>query len=798
MEPIRVFRFWATFFFVALFSFEALLFADENRWAFPERPSSWARNTKGFSVDQTTLDGKSVFRLIHRASTDWAISLPESIKTEPGQIFKLTAEIKNVGKSPCQISVVLYDSEKESLAWVYGATNVAPSSEFQLVESTFIVPEDVATIVPRVVGSGDSEVCLASYSIERIGAIELFEGSGTISAENDCVRVDFDKSSASFSILDRRTGRTWTQRTAGRAQFVQNAEPVENGARFKLIDARTLVSYVAEVRLEPDAPELVVKLIAPPETPLTSGIEYPYPFQSIPTDRVVLPVNEGVSFPATEEAYKVDESYTFGGHGLCMAFWAIVDDKLDASQSSGLMGIIETPDDTEIETKLRKLESDGDATQTLAIGHRWLGSMRKFAYDKRLRIVAIESGGYVAACGRYREYAKQIGLYVPFDEKIRRNPNLARGVDLLVGAANIWNWDGMGTETVPKLREIGFDHILWSKGGSPEEIEALNEIDGVLTSRYDIYQDVMNPARYDELPGGHADWVDKAWPKDLVWDSPDGHWTRGWEVDPKEKGKPRIPCGVLCDSKAIPYAESRIDEELKKKPYRARFLDTTVASPWRECWNPDHPMTRTECKKARMELLGLLGSRFDLVCGSETGIDASVPYCDFYEGMTSIGPYRCPESGRYIEKIWDEVPDDVEKYQFGEKYRLPLFELVYHGCVVSYWYWGDHNNKFPKLWRKRDLFNALYGTPPMYGFTDDFFEANRERFAESYKIAEPVSRLTGRVAMTDHQILTEDRSVQKTVFANGVEVVVNFGNVDYVCDDGVVVPPESSRVIEER
>ena len=82
----------------------------------------------------------------------------------------------------------------------------------------------------------------------------------------------------------------------------------------------------------------------------------------------------------------------------------------------------------------------------------------------------------------------------------------------------------------------------------------------------------------------------------------------------------------------------------------------------------------------------------------------------------SVAPYRVPDSGRNIAKIWDEVPDKVAKYQVGERYRLPLWELVYHDCVCAHWYWGDYNNKLPKLWRKRDLFNALYGTVGMFMF----------------------------------------------------------------------------------
>ena len=55
----------------------------------------------------------------------------------------------------------------------------------------------------------------------------------------------------------------------------------------------------------------------------------------------------------------------------------------------------------------------------------------------------------------------------------------------------------------------------------------------------------------------------------------------------------------------------------------------------------------------------------------------------------------------------------------GHFYRIPLWELVYHDCVVAQWYWGDYNNKAPEVWPRRDLFNTLYATPPMFMFDKD-------------------------------------------------------------------------------
>src|SRR5208283_991130 len=99
----------------------------------------------------------------------------------------------------------------------------------------------------------------------------------------------------------------------------------------------------------------------------------------------------------------------------------------------------------------------------------------------------------------------------------------------------------------------------------------------------------------------------------------------------------------------------------------------------------------------------------------------------------SLGPYRVDDAGRAMQRIVEKVPPQIEKFQTGPYYRLPLWELVYHDCVVAQWYWGDYNNKLPAVWDRRDLYNALYGTPPMFMFTRGYWETHRDRFVKSYQ-----------------------------------------------------------------
>ena len=65
------------------------------------------------------------------------------------------------------------------------------------------------------------------------------------------------------------------------------------------------------------------------------------------------------------------------------------------------------------------------------------------------------------------------------------------------------------------MKSLGIERILWSNRSTPEQIQRLNDM-GVLTSRYDIYQDLMDPANFPKLGFQHPDWTSEGWPNDIV------------------------------------------------------------------------------------------------------------------------------------------------------------------------------------------------------------------------------------------------------------------------------------------
>jgi len=153
---------------------------------------------------------------------------------------------------------------------------------------------------------------------------------------------------------------------------------------------------------------------------LRSPLKYPHPFVSEPKDYLVVPMNEGISYPVEDSSINPMRLIAYRWHGICMAFWGVTDG------AQGHMAILETADDAAI--RINRIDG------RLGVAPEWDGQKGQFGYARRLRYVFFDSGGHVAMAKRYRAYAKQTGIFKSLSEKRWANPN----VDLLIGAVNVW------------------------------------------------------------------------------------------------------------------------------------------------------------------------------------------------------------------------------------------------------------------------------------------------------------------------------------------------------------------------
>ncbi len=398
-------------------------------------------------------------------------------------------------------------------------------------------------------------------------------------------------------------------------------------------------------------------------------------------------------------------------------------------------------------------------------------TMQTFAYPRRLRYIFVANGGYVALCKRYRAYAQRNGFLVTLEEKAKRKPN----VRLLAGAPNVW---GGNPQVAKEAKSAGIDRLLingvWAKAAM-EEVKSL----GYLNSRYDNYEDLYTCCPQHDPPynmGTIADCVLRS----------DGNRQVGWETwDKKHIAHKR--CSLL----QLDVARQYILDQLKRHPHNAWFLDVTTATGLIECYDPNHPHDRTKDREAKRKLAKFV-SDLGLVLGGEHGRWWGVDIYDYWEGMMSHNPFFTWPAGhlRPPEKR-EEIGERYLTWGLGHQRRVPLWELVFHDCVVSYWYWGDSTDFLhrvaPDLTDKKDAFNILYGTPPMFwvnrlGFSWSDLEM-RKRLLQSYRFVCKLHEQIAFAEMLSHEWLTPDRHVQRTLFATKpsvTEVIVNFGEQPFI------------------
>ena len=354
-----------------------------------------------------------------------------------------------------------------------------------------------------------------------VSLLALFAAEGAIPATD--IATTFENGQligcvggTGFEVTDRRTGRTWRP-VGGRSPEVEEiARTVDDDGtvRMTYVNSKSRMHWRAAYRVEKEVPEVVVTVEG--EGEMAKSLSYPAAFATEKGDRLVVPMNEGISYPVDEPGEIPGRLIAYGGHGICMAFFGVQDDATGA----GWMAILETPDDASMIARRDK------STGLWTLGPSWEDQKKRFGYARRVRYIFFDKGGYVAMCKRYRAYAKGIGLFKPFSEKAKERPL----VDRLLGAANVWCWEKDKLAVVSNLVEAGIDRFLWSGGGTPEEVSAMAAMPKVLVGRYDCYQDVYYPDQLKKL-GRKSGCNTEAWPHDIVWNSVDSNdWRHAWGV----------------------------------------------------------------------------------------------------------------------------------------------------------------------------------------------------------------------------------------------------------------------------
>ncbi len=558
--------------------------------------------------------------------------------------------------------------------------------------------------------------------------------------------------------------------------------------------------------------------------PMSRPVAWPPAILHDQQDHVVLPIGTGTIWPVElpqgeDPKYFSMKTSMFWSRNLTLGFWTVLRgetwlDLIPEDASDAALSALRNP--------------HGD----LYCDFYWCPEKGQWGYERVMRLIIGSSGGLTAACKAYREYRKPFGFGRTLLEKAQQAPQIHK----MAGAANVWLWHdryedlmyerttekidvdntAMVTRVAADLKKAGCDRILWGIFFCKDapKVKDLRQYDWLVT-KYDNYTDVMPPDLQKVIPAHRVENCDyterrnKNWPNDILIDSK-GKLAPCWAlygIDGKKYNQ-----NAMCPRQAEKDIRAEVPMLAKKWGYNAWFIDV-MGGGLRECFSKDHPMTRRESRKYQLNNFSAL-LECGLISGTEEGVECFLPGLCYTEGKMSVFPYRIDpfmcwrwKSRSFIDP---EKSDYLDRYMLNPIYRVPMWELVWHECSVNYWYWGDASNNVPNRLKRRDLFNALYGTPPLYSFkasdwnrvisdvndtkkpeqtnTRGQAQTLRELVIDSWRRATPVARKTAFVEMKAFLWLDQNRKVQRTIFADGTIVTANFSDKP-VTVEKTVIPP---------
>ena len=157
-----------------------------------------------------------------------------------------------------------------------------------------------------------------------------------------------------------------------------------------------------------------------------------------------------------------------------------------------------------------------------------------------------------------------------------------------------------------------------------------------------------------------------------------------------------------------------------------------------------------------------------------------------------LGAYYPPQAPAIFFK---QVPMKPEyRRAFADpRFRLPLYQVVFHDSVVTTHQWGSGSLKFSDEDHARELLELLYDVPPLYHLNSAAWKRQGELIKRHYAFFSPLHRETALMAMRDFEWLTADRRGQRTRFGDKVERVANFGNEAFEYE-GTKIPAHAIAV----
>lgn len=423
------------------------------------------------------------------------------------------------------------------------------------------------------------------------------------------------------------------------------------------------------------------------------------------------------------------------------------------------------------------------------VGVRFELSLGSMEYKRVIQYVFNNDCDYNDMCKTYRSYVREQGKLRTLNEKAAKIPS----VDKLIGCSFVHT----GIKTSVKENSDFFDpeapdinNHLTTFAEREKEVKAIHKagveklylhLDGWAQPGYDNQHPDYSPA-CEEAGGwaGMKSLVDTMHEcgymfgihdqyRDYYMDAPSFDEEYACRLTdgtiPSHQRWAGGPQSYLCATQAPSYVKRNFTV-LKEHniDLDGAYLDVFTCNEGDECGNPHHRMTRRDCYDYRNLCFEYLLSQ-GILTSSEEVNEWAIPSLVF----SHYAPY-------------DFMLREPGKPKYGVP--VPLYSLVYHDCTITPWMMEKVSDTEDYM-----LYALLNGGAPYlirdgaYPNFDGSFEGAEElHLEEDIARCNVVAKLHEKVAkceMIKHEMINGDYNVQRTTFADGTAVTVDFNKLSY-------------------
>ncbi|KAF1009837.1 MAG: hypothetical protein GAK32_01893 [Pseudomonas fluorescens] len=256
--------------------------------------------------------------------------------------------------------------------------------------------------------------------------------------------------------------------------------------------------------------------------------------------------------------------------------------------------------------------------------------------------------------------------------------------------------------------------------------------------------------------------------------------------------------GYYTDPRCVrPLLQARVQAVQARAGFNAWFLDAYATAMVFDSYRSGATMTQAQNAEGNIDASRWINTALKLPAGSEDGNAITAQGILFAHGMQTpvigwgdnemtrnkqspyyVGNWYPPEQPSVFFK---PVPlkEPFRTLYFEPTMRLPLYQAVFHGSVITTHHWLFDSLKLSNVRADNELAQLLYNVPPLYHLSATTLSQRTPMIARQDRFFRPLHQRLATLAMTDFRWLSPDRQVQQTTFADGTRLVANFSAQPY-------------------